>query len=173
MPVAHYIIPTVEGPYSRKNPQRPKYVRELRANWVGNASGDFYLCAINTTKGKHELLAAYPDVQQLPQAPLEKTQIGNLPVVEKGKIQAALEQLDLPHYEDETLKACFQRMVISGWLDLPNVDRDTPLAELPRTVQTNLNKLSIYPEKGATIRDVLDRHGDRLCPVDKWYVEEG
>ena len=178
MPVTWYIIPIVDGPYSRANPRRPEYVGSIRCNWVGHPLEfkNRYVCKVNTTEAKHALLAAGQGVLSLPRVVLT-TLVRNLPPAKRAKIKNFLSNIELPDYEDtETLKRLLQRIVLSCILHLPNVSLETQLRDLPPAVQQRgafiLNKWGIPFAGSDTVRDILVRIRDILCDLSNLYVDE-
>lgn len=178
MPIAYYLIPIVEGPYSRENPQRPKYVSVIRCNWVGQCLPllkNHYLCKVNTTETKHAALQAEIGVRLLPRYPL-LTLVGNLPAGAIQQIHAALTWLALPYYADETLRHLIQRIVVSGLFGLPNVGRDTLLRDLPLAVRQRggalLDKWNIPYTGNDTVLEVLQHCRDIFWNPDHQFVEQ-
>lgn len=81
-----------EPPYSRENPQRPKYMDELRINWTGSPLmiKKHYLIKANSTLVKLNELQSQDGVIDLPNVNTDV--IENLPVARKVK-NAVIEKL--------------------------------------------------------------------------------
>lgn len=81
-----------EPPYSRENPQRPKYMDELRINWTGSPLfvKKHYLVKANSTLEKLNKLQAEAGVIDLPNTNTDVME--SLPVARKVK-NAVIEKL--------------------------------------------------------------------------------
>lgn len=179
MPEAYYFIPMVSGPYNRSNPQRPDYVDEIRANWVGHNvdSLGYYVCKVNTTEAKHADLASRAGVLQLPRGYTVNTRLSSLPPAARNAISNWCNQRDIP-YDDETLEELLMRVVQSGIFVLGNVSLLTEFSILTTEQQNKITEFCIkwgiaLPNGNESVRQIVNRSGLVSWNPSRVWVEEG
>lgn len=93
-----------EPPYSRDNPQAPKYINELRINWSGVPlfNKKYYLVLANGTLAQLNDLQAGQGVYDFPNVDTDR--LSSMPNARKIKNRAMHKLLGLVENEDLTTK---------------------------------------------------------------------
>jgi hypothetical protein len=182
MPVAYYIIPMTEPPYSRQNPQRPQYVDEIKCNWVGHPVDALgvYICKVNTTEAKHTDLAGRTGVRQLPRSASWDTVISTLPAAARNAISNWCNGKGIPYAASETIGQLLMRIINSGLFSLGSTALATQYQNLTQTQKDKVTALCAkwslpQPAATETVRQITDRLGPTFWPGSdetRVHVEE-
>jgi len=164
MPEQFYLIPQSDPPWSITNKHRPVALDGIVCNYICKDVPAFsaFLVKVNTTEANHAVIAARPNVRQLPAGLTWETVISTMSTPQRNFISNLCGQLGIPYDDTETLGELLNRIVFSADLSLGSASVTTQYNTLTVGQQNALNNFCAKwqkqnPGSNETIKGLVAR----------------